>query len=63
MADTIVKISVLANLPYANLMENRDIIRDKFRMLRIILLEERAKILVYEMPQWLQDTKEILWEI
>ena len=32
-------------------------------MLRIILLEERAKILVYEMPQWLQDTKEILWEI
>ena len=63
MADTIVKISVLANLPYANLMENRDIIRDKFRMLRIILLEERAKILVYGMPQWLQDTKEILWEI
>ncbi len=27
MADTIVKISLLANLPYANLMENRDIIR------------------------------------
>ena len=27
MADTIVKISLLANLTYANLMENRDIIR------------------------------------
>ena len=27
MADTIVKISLLVNLPYANLMENRDIIR------------------------------------
>ena len=32
-------------------------------MLRIILLEERAKILAYEIPQGLQDTKEILWEI
>ena len=32
-------------------------------MLRIILSEERAKILVYEIPPGLQDTKEILWEI
>lgn len=29
-------------------------------MLRIILLEERAKILVYEMQQGLQNTKWIL---
>ena len=32
-------------------------------MLRIILLEERAKILAYEMQQGLQNTKWILWEI